>query len=79
MSRNPEGSQWRSTPRERRKSPEARWTIPLELQQAVKARAAAAGEPYPSPFVAACLRVALRHEDEVLAELHGAEEKKSKM
>lgn len=69
MPGNPKGSRWRSTPRDARKSPEARWTIPKDLQKLVRAAAAAAGEPKPSPFVAACLRVALRHEEEVLAEL----------
>ena len=64
MAGNPKGSAWRSTPRTARKSPEARWTIPLEIHEAVKARAGALGEK-PSPLVAA-LRLALRLGDDVL-------------
>lgn len=50
-----------------------RWTLPRELQDAVRVAATAAGCVHASPWVAAALRVALRREDEVLAELQNPE------
>ncbi len=71
MPGNPKASQWASTPDAKRRSPKAGWTLPRDLQEAVREAAAAAGSVHASPYVAAMLRFALRHPEAVQAEFRG--------